>query len=350
MNRKGLGVGAIIAVPVLVLAGVFSFLLLATAADANCNLTGDRASSVTIDVGSVPDTTISGYGREQLVNAAYVIQAGKALNLTVRDQTIGVMTAMGESGLRVLDYGDAVGPDSRGLFQQRDNGAWGSLADRMDPFTSSTNFFKKLATLADRDSLAPTIAANRVQVNSDPYYYEKYWDAAVAVVEGLTGVKTGLGEGAGGRVCSAAPAGAGVVNSKGWASPGGGTISSRYGWRTDPFTGQQAFTYGLDLAAGCGSPIYAINSGVIVGQGFDSQGNGYIKIDHGGGIVSRYLHMYADGMYVRAGDRVVAGQQIAAVGSSGRSTGCHLHLETLVNGENVDPEALLASVGIRVGE
>jgi len=73
----------------------------------------------------VTATTISGYGHDQLVNAAYVIQAGKDLNLSSRDQTIGVMTAMGESGLRVLNYGDAVGPDSRGLFQQRANGGGG---------------------------------------------------------------------------------------------------------------------------------------------------------------------------------------------------------------------------------
>ena len=57
---------------------------------------------------------------------------------------ISVMVALGESGLRVLDYGDGPGPDSRGLFQQRDNGAWGSYADRMDPTTSATNFIKAL--------------------------------------------------------------------------------------------------------------------------------------------------------------------------------------------------------------
>lgn len=349
MDRKALGVGAILLIPVLVIAGVFGFLLLVSSAAANCNPTGSSAASVTIDPASVPDTTISGYGREQLTNAAYVIQAGRDLNLSARDQTIGVMTAMGESGLRVLNYGDAVGPDSRGLFQQRDNGAWGSLTDRMDPYISATNFFKKLATVTDRDSTAPTIVANRVQINSDPYYYEKYWDAAVAVVEGLSGSKLGFTGGAGNRVCSGAALAGGAVNPQGWASPGDGTISSRYGWRIDPFTGQQAFTSGLDIAAGCGSPIYSINSGVVVGQGFDRQGNGYIKIDHGNGVVTRYLHMYADGMYVREGDRVTAGQQVAAVGSSGRSTGCHLHLEVLINGQNVDPEAFLTSVGVRVG-
>src|SRR6478736_2739717 len=129
MNRKS-GVVAILAVPLLVLGLVFGIILFGSAAAASCNPTGSSAQGVTVDPKSVPDTTIADYGHEQLVNAAYIIEAGKAQNLNVRDQTIGVMTAMGESGLRVLTYGDAVGPDSRGLFQQRDNGAWGTLADR----------------------------------------------------------------------------------------------------------------------------------------------------------------------------------------------------------------------------
>lgn len=77
MDRRGLGVGAIIAIPVLVLAGIFSFMLLATAASANCNPTGRDSSSVTVDPNSVPDTSIAGYNHEQLVNAAYVIEAGR---------------------------------------------------------------------------------------------------------------------------------------------------------------------------------------------------------------------------------------------------------------------------------
>ena len=215
MDRKSGGLVAIITVPVLILATVFGMLLLTSSASASCNPTGNSAAAVTIDPKTVPATTISGYGHDQLVNAAYVIQAGKDLNLSSRDQTIGVMTAMGESGLRVLNYGDAVGPDSRGLFQQRANGAWGSLSDRMDPYISATNFFKKLATITDRDSLAPTIAAHKVQVNADPYYYAKYWDAAVAVVEGLTGAKLGLSTGTGNQVCSGVGTGTGTVSAQG---------------------------------------------------------------------------------------------------------------------------------------
>lgn len=181
-------------IPGIVFLLVFSLLLFGGIDDDGC-LPGAQQSAVTVDPSTVPTDPIAGYGHEQLVNAAYIIEAGYALNLSVRDQAIGVMTAMGEAGLRVIDYGDFVGPDSRGLFQQRDNGAWGSYEDRMDPFISATNFFRALMQIEDRDTLAPTIVAHRVQINADPYHYERYWPAAVQVVQGLAGVQTvGIGD------------------------------------------------------------------------------------------------------------------------------------------------------------
>jgi len=132
-------------------------------------------------------TRVGGYGPAQLANAAAIVTAGKAMGLSVRDQTIGVMTAMGESSLQVLDYGDTAGPDSRGLFQQRANGAWGSLADRMDPTVSATSFFTALSRVQGRDSMTPTAVAHQVQRNADPQHYTRYWDDAVAIVSRLTG-------------------------------------------------------------------------------------------------------------------------------------------------------------------
>lgn len=129
---------------------------------------------------------VGAYQGEQVLNAAYVIKAGQALGLDAKSVTIGVMTAMGESSLRVLDYGDGAGPDSRGLFQQRANGAWGSYSDRMDPTISSTNFFKALMQVPNYLSLEPTIAAHKTQGNADPYYYTPFWAPAVEMVSVLT--------------------------------------------------------------------------------------------------------------------------------------------------------------------
>ena len=129
---------------------------------------------------------IAGYSGDQLANAARIIDAGIALGLPRDAQTIAVMTAMGESGLRVLDYGDTVGPDSRGLFQQRGNGAWGSYEDRMDPTTSATNFYRALTSVQDWAALSPSDAAHRVQRNADPQHYERWHTAASEVVLSLT--------------------------------------------------------------------------------------------------------------------------------------------------------------------
>lgn len=127
-------------------------------------------------------TSIDAVSGEQLTNAASIVRAGQALGRSVRDQTIGVMTALGESSLTVADHGDVAGPDSRGLFQQRDNGAWGSLADRMNPTASATSFFTALARVPGRDAMTPTAVAHTVQRNADPDHYAKYWDTAVAIV------------------------------------------------------------------------------------------------------------------------------------------------------------------------
>lgn len=157
-------------------------------ADAACVGLKD-ALSVEADVAGLPSGKVAGYGGVQLKNAALIVNAGKSLKLSLYGQQIGVMTAMGESGLQVLDYGDGPGPDSRGLFQQRGNGAWGSYTDRMDPTISATNFFKAMMQVSGWESLTPTEAAHKTQRNADPDHYTKYWDAALKVVDSVSGTK-----------------------------------------------------------------------------------------------------------------------------------------------------------------
>ena len=173
----------ILVLPVLIVAPVLLFTVAGN--DQTCNTSG--VGSV-VDPGTVPQGPVAGYGHEQLVNAAQIMSAAASLGLSVRDQQIGVMTAMGESSLLVLDYGDTAGPDSRGLFQQRDNGAWGSYADRLDPYRSALSFFRVLATITGRESMEPTLVANAVQRNADPYHYTRWWEPAGQVVQTLRGV------------------------------------------------------------------------------------------------------------------------------------------------------------------
>ncbi len=327
-------------VPALALGGCVGSVMLLGAQQAAGSVCSPAGPGVVVDPNTVPPGPVAGYRGVQLVNAAYVMNAAQALGLDQRAQTIGVMTAMGESSLIVLDRGDAVGPDSRGLFQQRDNGAWGSYADRMDPHISSTNFFTALMQVQGWQTLPPTIAAHRVQRNADPYHYERYWDSAVAVVAALSGAPISVAPGTGGTTCTGtSPTG---PSTDGWTKPAVGPVTSNYGMRRHPITGAYKLHSGTDIGAPCEGAIYAAADGVVVKAGAASGYGNLITIDHGGALTSRYAHMYANGVLVRVGDAVTAGQQIARVGSTGYSTGCHLHYEVRIGEQFTDPAPFMA--------
>jgi murein DD-endopeptidase MepM/ murein hydrolase activator NlpD len=119
----------------------------------------------------------------------------------------------------------------------------------------------------------------------------------------------------------------------------GGNLGSRFGWRIDPFTGGSALHTGLDFQADTGAPITAAAGGIVVTQQLHPEYGNMIELDHGNGLVTRYAH--ASRTYVRRGDLVKRGQRIADVGTTGRSTGPHLHFEVLVQGVPQDPKKFL---------
>ena len=119
-----------------------------------------------------------------------------------------------------------------------------------------------------------------------------------------------------------------------------GPITSGFGYRTDPVTGATAFHSGIDFGAPCGTPIKAAGTGVILSAGFNSGGYGNMTlINHGGGLSTLYGHQSS--IIVSVGQSVTQGQVIGYVGSTGKSTGCHLHFEVRVNGTPVDPTGYL---------
>jgi murein DD-endopeptidase MepM/ murein hydrolase activator NlpD len=121
--------------------------------------------------------------------------------------------------------------------------------------------------------------------------------------------------------------------------------SSNFGYRIDPFTGQHAFHDGVDFPAGAGTPIVAAASGKVVFADVHPEYGKLVEIDHGNGLVTRYAH--ASRVIVRPGDLVMAGQRIATVGSTGRSTGPHLHFEIRLKGVAQNPARFLESAHIR---
>jgi murein DD-endopeptidase MepM/ murein hydrolase activator NlpD len=112
-------------------------------------------------------------------------------------------------------------------------------------------------------------------------------------------------------------------------------LGSLFGWRIDPFTGRSALHTGLDFAAETGTPIVAAAGGVVVVQEFHAAYGNMVEIDHGNDLVTRYAH--ASKVLVKKGDLVKRGQKIAEVGSTGRSTGAHLHFEVMVQNQFQDP-------------
>ena len=130
------------------------------------------------------------------------------------------------------------------------------------------------------------------------------------------------------------------LDPKGWPVKGS-YISSSYGMRNDPFTGHKAFHKGVDIPGKPGAPIHAIAAGVVIHAGKRSGYGRMVEIDHGNGYTTRYAHVAK--ALVEVGDRVDRGMVIAEVGSTGRSTGPHLHLELLKNGKQVNPRKRLYS-------
>ncbi|WP_228141636.1 M23 family metallopeptidase [Marinobacter sp. X15-166B] len=115
-----------------------------------------------------------------------------------------------------------------------------------------------------------------------------------------------------------------------------GWLSSPYGYRTDPFTGRRTWHGGVDLAGKEGSDIIAVAAGVVtVAEDRGGYGN-LIEVDHGNGLVTRYAHCKS--LKAKVGDIVQKGQVIALMGSTGRSTGPHVHFEVLRNGRTENPE------------
>jgi murein DD-endopeptidase MepM/ murein hydrolase activator NlpD len=119
----------------------------------------------------------------------------------------------------------------------------------------------------------------------------------------------------------------------------GGWISSGFGVRMDPFTGYQSAHEGVDMAARFGSPIYATGDGVVNLAGEKTGYGLVVEITHDANLVTRYAH--ASAVLVKVGDRVKRGDEIARVGTTGRSTGPHLHFEVLSNGQATNPTRYL---------
>jgi murein DD-endopeptidase MepM/ murein hydrolase activator NlpD len=291
---------------------------------------------------------IGRWNAEQVGNAAIIVTVSMRLAVPPRGWVIAVATAMQESSLINTSGGDQ---DSIGLFQQRPSQGWGTPAQLHDPDYAASKFYEKLLTVDGWQAMPLTKAAQKVQRSAYPDAYAKWEPDAAQLVTTLTGASAGLG------MCGV------TISAEGWTQPVHGKVGS--GFRTP----ERPTHDGVDLIVPKGTPIHGAAAGTVsrvrcnaidVRTGGDwgcdrdgdpnlTRGCGwYVDIDHPGGIVTRYCHQLVQ-PYVHVGQQVNAGDVIGISGSSGHSSGSHVHYEVHLGDHSsataVDPVAFMASVG-----
>jgi len=193
VSRTARVVAAAVAVPVLAAAGVLALIVTAATASADVGGEGDSAPSgvgvagTTVCAPAATADAAAGLSAQQMSNAAVIVSVATARRLGRTGAVIGVMTALTESSLIDVDHGDTLGPDSRGLFQQRT--PWGPLSVRMDPAGSAGLFYDALVRVPGWQALPPWIAVQRVQRSefADGSNYRVNYPVAVAAVNAILG-------------------------------------------------------------------------------------------------------------------------------------------------------------------
>jgi len=352
-------------------------LVMNPAAVAACTISGTGVSVRNVP-DSLPVTTADGFRftltKRQLTHAATIITVGSKIDgVTRAGLKIALMAALTESTLRMLsntntypesgDYpndGNGSDHDSLGLFQMRPQAGWGTVAELMDPKYQAAAFFggpngpnypspRGLLDIPGWKSMGLGEVAQAVEVSAFPDRYNNYAPVAEQILVTLTTGNTATSSS--GQTAVAVP----VLDANPAASsrvvfplPQGTWVQTDdFGPRTDPISGEQSTHRGLDFGAADGTPILAAADGVVTVAEFTNSWGGLIVIEHQIGneiVATAYAHMWQHGIYVTAGERVVAGQHIGDVGSSGYSTGAHLHFEVRPGGTNgtaIDPAGWL---------
>jgi murein DD-endopeptidase MepM/ murein hydrolase activator NlpD len=146
------------------------------------------------------------------------------------------------------------------------------------------------------------------------------------------------------------PNAGGIISDQGWARPSSGYITSSFGNRYHPIYHYWKLHSGTDIGGqGCGATIHAASAGTVTYAGPNGDLGNFIQIDHGGGVTSGYGHIMNGGIHVYIGQQVDPGQPIAQVGSTGGSTGCHLHFMIRIGGQLTDPVPFMNARGISLG-
>ena len=287
----------------------------------------------------VVSAEVNEFDEEQIGNAEGIYGGGYSHDHYL--VTIGIMVGFHETQL--LDRGPTL---EDGTFNVLSLYMPYSESNRWYIKTHAGKFFDEVVSEDDWHTQSPNEIARRV-TGVPATNFDQYWDKAariLALVVETDPVELGV-VGADDDLCNDAErvlwsTGGVILTPQGIVQPIPGElyVSSRFGWRQDPFTSEARLHGGTDYAASCGTPILAVDDAYVLQSKKTNDGYGNVIILlHRNGVQTRYAHMPDDGRFVERGDSVYKGQMIAEIGSTGRSTGCHLHFETwLPNGQVTD--------------
>jgi len=221
--------------------------------------------------------------------------------------------------------------------------------DQMREVKEELTELKEQARLAFQAAVRASEAAN-AQVQKEQAQQVELQALLDALQAKSDSLARGYRQGVAARKAALIAGAGGSVNGAGWANPAGaGPITGFFGPRPDQPAGANLFHRGTDIGVGYGSPIYAAHAGTVVYAGWFGTYGYWIEINDGDGIQTGYAHIRPGGIFVRVGQRVAAGQNIASVGATGAATGPHLHFEVRMNEVAVNAQPFMAARGIVLG-
>lgn len=284
------------------------------------------------------------------------IRAGQFVSELARVGNVNISTSLlsdasgADDLLSRLGFASIIASQADGIYQAaiRDKNTAQSLTDQAEVAKRERDILRDAAEASFEIAQDAAIAAENVYQEQQAHQATLMAQLAT-LVENRRVTEREYQEGleAGGTAGSDLPPGA--ISSKGWARPAAGYISSNFGYRTHPIYNIVKLHAGTDLAGGCGIPIYAARGGQVVYAGWNGGYGNFILISHGDGISTGYAHIATGKTFVRYGEQVSTGTHIADVGSTGGSTGCHLHFEVRENGKATNPVPFMKGKGITLG-
>lgn len=280
--------------------------------------------------------------------AAQLMRGGSGADLTTT-----LLTSTGKKSNNLLyDLGMStkISEQANAIYERaiQDKNTAQSLTDSADVAKNELKAIKDAAEKAFADAQAASTAA-AAALAAQQEHEAQLQQQLIVLTENRAATEADFIAGIKARTGNGASLGAAQISDSGWALPASGYITDGFGWRVSPTEGASSYHQGTDIGAYCGAPMYAASSGTVEYAGWNGGYGNFILINHGGGIETAYGHIANGTTLVSNGEEVIVGEQIASVGTTGTSTGCHLHFEVRVDGVARNAVPFMADQGITIG-